>query len=201
MSAIYLTQYARPGRARAQAGSRDPPGCRRGLRLLRRAHRRAVVRDARNQSASPTPRAKARLRRAGHGRLIIPFVSSMADDSIAAVHRRCATAARDGGDHQRAIARCWYPRVAGIVAGSCWRSPRDRRDDIVVMAAGAAANLTPTRSKRDHGHVPDRRHADRRRQLRHRRRSRRCARVTCCSWLRWRSTHALRVVKRFPRSL
>lgn len=79
------------------------------------------------------------------GVMIIPFVSSMADDSIAAVPR----AMRDGSlamgaTHSETIRRVLLPAaLPGIVAGVMLAISRAIGETmIVVMAAGAAANLS-----------------------------------------------------------
>src|SRR6187397_3653548 len=79
------------------------------------------------------------------GVMIIPFVSSMADDSIAAVPQ----AMRDGSlamgaTTNETIRRVLVPAaLPGIVAGVMLAISRAIGETmIVVMAAGAAANLT-----------------------------------------------------------
>jgi phosphate transport system permease protein len=87
MSAIFLTQYASP-RARLDEADAGNPRRHsdRGLRLFRRADRRPMVRDFAEKLGMENPSTESALA-AGlvMGIMIIPFVSSMADDSIAAV--------------------------------------------------------------------------------------------------------------------
>jgi len=85
------------------------------------------------------------------GVMIIPFVSSMADDSIAAVPQ----AMRDGSlamgaTRAETIRKVLVPAaLPGIVAGIMLAVSRAIGETmIVVMAAGAAATLRPTRSNR-----------------------------------------------------
>ena len=149
MSAIYLTQYASPRCAQvAQARARDPRRrADRGLRLFRRADRGAG-RCATSRSRVGIANASSESALAAGlvmGVMIIPFVSSMADDSIAAVPQ----AMRDGSlamgaTTNETIRRVLVPAaLPGIVAGVMLAISRAIGETmIVVMAAGAAANLT-----------------------------------------------------------
>lgn len=79
------------------------------------------------------------------GIMIIPFVSSMADDSIAAVPRSMADGSLAmGATKSETIKRVLIPAaLPGIVAGVMLAISRAIGETmIVVMAAGAAANLT-----------------------------------------------------------
>ena len=149
MSAIYLTQYANAARPRLdEAAARDPRRrADRGLRLFRRADRRAGdPRPRRCRSASPRSSESALAAGLVMGIMIIPFVSSMADDS----HRRGAA-----GDARRLAWRWARPRretirkvlvpaaLPGVVGGVLLAVSRAIGETmIVVMAAGLAANLT-----------------------------------------------------------
>ncbi len=104
------------------------------------------------------------------GVMIIPFVSSMADDLIAAVPQ----AMRDGSlamgaTTNETIRRVLVPAaLPGIVAGVMLAVSRAIGETmIVVMARGrrGQSHRQPARGD-DHGHLPDRRDAHRRRQLR-----------------------------------
>ena len=79
------------------------------------------------------------------GIMIIPFVCSMADDSIAAVPQ----AMRDGSwrsarpSRKRSSRSCSRPPCPASSAACCWPSARAIGETmIVVMAAGLAANMT-----------------------------------------------------------
>jgi phosphate transport system permease protein len=163
MSAIYLTQYASP-RLRAwmkpllEILAGVPTG---GLRLFRRLDGRAR-RSATSafRSASPRPTESALAAGLVMGIMIIPFVSSMADDSIAAVPQ----AMRDGSlamgaTTSRRSGRVLVPAaLPGVVGGVLLAVSRaHRRDDDRGDGAGLAANLTAQsvrqRHHRDH---PDR---------------------------------------------
>jgi len=79
------------------------------------------------------------------GVMIIPFVSSMADDSIAAVPRTMRDGSLAlGATHNETIRRVLVPAaLPGIVAGVMLAVSRAIGETmIVVMAAGAAANLS-----------------------------------------------------------
>ncbi|MXO64633.1 phosphate ABC transporter permease subunit PstC [Altericroceibacterium endophyticum] len=79
------------------------------------------------------------------GVMIIPFVSSMADDSIAAVPQSMRDGSLAmGATHSETIRRVLIPAaLPGIVAGVMLAISRAIGETmIVVMAAGAAANLT-----------------------------------------------------------
>ena len=100
------------------------------------------------------------------GIMIIPFVSSMADDSIAAVPQ----AMRDGSlamgaTTSETIRKVLVPAaLPGVVGGVLLAVSRAIGETmIVVMAAGLAANLTAQSVReRHHRHHPDRPAADRR---------------------------------------
>ena len=148
MSAIFLTQYA-PIRAcaLAEADPRDPRRrADRGLRLFRGADRGAGVRDFGLSIGVSSASSESALA-AGlvMGIMIIPFVSSMADDSIAAVPQ----AMRDGSlalgaTKSETIKKVLLPAaLPGVVGGILLAVSRAIGETmIVVMAAGLAANMT-----------------------------------------------------------
>jgi phosphate transport system permease protein len=146
MSAIYLTQYARRGCAVDEAAARDPRRrADRGLRLFRRADRRAGGPRLRPGDRHPSAQRKRARRGLVMGIMIIPFVSSMADDSIAAVPQ----AMRDGSlamgaTKSETIKKVLVPAaLPGVVGGVLLAVSRAIGETmIVVMAAGLAANLT-----------------------------------------------------------
>jgi phosphate transport system permease protein len=148
MSAIYLTQYARP-RARKvlkpalEILAGEPTVVYGYFAALSVA---PVVRDFAQSVGIANASSESALA-AGlvMGVMIIPFVSSMADDSIAAVPQ----AMRDGSlamgaTTNETIRRVLVPAaLPGIVAGVMLAISRAIGETmIVVMAAGAAANLT-----------------------------------------------------------
>ena len=147
-SAIYLTEYANPkvpgrGQARARALGRHPD---RGLRLLRRADRGAGdARISARRIGIPIAPNSALAAGAVMGVMIIPFVSSLSDDAIAAVPR----AMRDGSYAMGAtkgetITKVLLPAaLPGIMGGILLAVSRAIGETmIVVMAAGIIASLT-----------------------------------------------------------
>jgi phosphate transport system permease protein len=148
MSAIYLTQYARP---RARKVLKPALEILAGVPTVVYGYFAAlsvapVVRDFAQSVGIANASSESALA-AGlvMGVMIIPFVSSMADDSIAAVPQ----AMRDGSlamgaTTNETIRRVLVPAaLPGIVAGVMLAISRAIGETmIVVMAAGAAANLT-----------------------------------------------------------
>ncbi len=148
MSAIYLTQYAAP---RTRAWIKPALEILAGVPTVVYGYFAALtvapaVRDwaqaiGINNASSESALAAGLVM----GVMIIPFVSSMADDSIAAVPQ----AMRDGSlamgaTKSETIRRVLVPAaLPGIVAGVMLAVSRAIGETmIVVMAAGAAANLT-----------------------------------------------------------
>ena len=128
MSAIYLTQYAHAAGALVdEADARDPRGrADRRLRLFRCADGRPVVRDL-GMSIGITSASSESALAAGlvMGIMIIPFISSMADDSIAAVPQAMRDGiAGDGRDQVRndPQGRSFRPRCPAWSAACCSRS-------------------------------------------------------------------------------
>jgi phosphate transport system permease protein len=148
MSAIYLTQYARP---RSRKVLKPALEILAGVPTVVYGYFAAltvapVVRDLAQSVGIANASSESALA-AGlvMGVMIIPFVSSMADDSIAAVPQ----AMRDGSlamgaTTSETIRRVLVPAaLPGIVAGVMLAISRAIGETmIVVMAAGAAANLT-----------------------------------------------------------
>jgi phosphate transport system permease protein len=148
MSAIYLTQYASP---RWRAWLKPSLEILAGVPTVVYGYFAALtvapaIRDA-AVSIGITGASSESALAAGlvMGVMIIPFVSSMADDSIAAVPQ----AMRDGSlamgaTTSETIRRVLVPAaLPGIVAGVMLAISRAIGETmIVVMAAGAAANLT-----------------------------------------------------------
>ena len=148
MSAIYLTQYARP---KARKVLKPALEILAGVPTVVYGYFAAlsvapVVRDFAQSVGIANASSESALA-AGlvMGVMIIPFVSSMADDSIAAVPQ----AMRDGSlamgaTTNETIRRVLVPAaLPGIVAGVMLAISRAIGETmIVVMAAGAAANLT-----------------------------------------------------------
>ncbi|MEB3415070.1 phosphate ABC transporter permease subunit PstC [Alteriqipengyuania sp. WL0013] len=148
MSAIYLTQYARPATRKWLKPALEILA---GVPTVVYGYFAALtvapfVRDLANgvgiQNASSESALAAGL---VMGVMIIPFVSSMADDSMAAV----PSAMRDGSlamgaTESETIKKVLVPAaLPGIVAGVMLAVSRAIGETmIVVMAAGAAANLT-----------------------------------------------------------
>lgn len=148
MSAIYLTQYARPGMRKwlkpvleILAGVPTVVyGYFAALTVAPLVRDIALAAGVENASSESALAAGLVM-----GVMIIPFVSSMADDSIAAVPQ----AMRDGSlamgaTTSETIRRVLIPAaLPGIVAGVMLAISRAIGETmIVVMAAGAAANLT-----------------------------------------------------------
>ncbi|HEU4651392.1 MAG TPA: phosphate ABC transporter permease subunit PstC, partial [Croceibacterium sp.] len=148
MSAVYLTQYAAP---RVRSVIKPLLEILAGVPTVVYGYFAAlsvapIVRDL-AQSAGIANASSESALAAGlvMGVMIIPFVSSMADDSIAAVPQ----AMRDGSlamgaTTNETIRRVLVPAaLPGIVAGVMLAISRAIGETmIVVMAAGAAANLT-----------------------------------------------------------
>ncbi len=148
MSAIYLTQYANP---RLRAWIKPALEILAGVPTVVYGYFAALtvapaIRDAALAVGITNASSESALA-AGlvMGVMIIPFVSSMADDSIAAVPQ----AMRDGSlamgaTTSETIRRVLVPAaLPGIVAGIMLAISRAIGETmIVVMAAGAAANLT-----------------------------------------------------------
>ena len=148
MSAIYLTQYARPALRKWLKPALEILA---GIPTVVYGYFAAltvapVVRDFAAALGKQNPSTESALA-AGlvMGVMIIPFVSSMADDSIAAVPQ----AMRDGSlamgaTSSETIKRVIVPAaLPGIVAGVMLAISRAIGETmIVVMAAGAAANLS-----------------------------------------------------------
>ena len=148
MSAIYLTQYANP---RVRSWLKPILEILAGVPTVVYGYFAALtvapaIRDAAQSIGIANASSESALA-AGvvMGVMIIPFVSSMADDSIAAVPQ----AMRDGSlamgaTTSETIKRVLVPAaLPGIVAGVMLAVSRAIGETmIVVMAAGAAANLT-----------------------------------------------------------
>lgn len=148
MSAIYLTQYANPT---LRAWLKPALEILAGVPTVVYGYFAALtvapaIRDAAMAVGISSASSESALA-AGlvMGVMIIPFVSSMADDSIAAV----PSAMRDGSlamgaTKSETIKRVLVPAaLPGIVAGVMLAISRAIGETmIVVMAAGAAANLT-----------------------------------------------------------
>ncbi|MFZ9396441.1 MAG: phosphate ABC transporter permease subunit PstC [Erythrobacter sp.] len=148
MSAIYLTQYAHP---RLRAWLKPALEILAGVPTVVYGYFAALtvapaIRDAAVAIGITSASSESALA-AGvvMGVMIIPFVSSMADDSIAAV----PSAMRDGSlalgaTTSETIRRVLVPAaLPGIVGGVMLAISRAIGETmIVVMAAGAAANLT-----------------------------------------------------------
>ena len=148
MSAIYLTQYARPAVRRWVKPALEILA---GVPTVVYGYFAALtvapaIRDAAQAAGFASASSESALA-AGlvMGVMIIPFVSSMADDSIAAV----PSAMRDGSlamgaTTSETIRRVLVPAaLPGIVAGVMLAISRAIGETmIVVMAASTAANLT-----------------------------------------------------------
>ena len=148
MSAIYLTQYATP---RLRRWIKPMLEILAGVPTVVYGYFAALtvapfIRDLAASLGRENPSTESALA-AGlvMGVMIIPFVSSMADDSIAAV----PSSMRDGSlamgaTQSETIKRVLVPAaLPGIVAGIMLAISRAIGETmIVVMAAGAAANLT-----------------------------------------------------------
>ena len=148
MSAIYLTQYAAP---RVRAWIKPALEILAGIPTVVYGYFATLtvapaIRDAAVAIGIANASSESALA-AGvvMGVMIIPFVSSMADDSIAAV----PSAMRDGSlamgaTQSETIRRVLFPAaLPGIVAGIMLAVSRAIGETmIVVMAAGASSNLT-----------------------------------------------------------
>jgi phosphate transport system permease protein len=147
MSAIYLTQYARPAVRRWMKPLLEILA---GVPTVVYGYFAALtvapaVRDLGVSLGIPASSESALAAGLVMGIMIIPFVSSMADDSIAAVPQ----AMRDGSlamgaTKSETIKRVLVPAaLPGIVGGVLLAVSRAIGETmIVVMAAGLAANLT-----------------------------------------------------------
>ena len=148
MSAIYLTQYAS---ARARLWIKPMLEILAGVPTVVYGYFAALtvapfVRDIAAALGRDNPSTESALA-AGlvMGVMIIPFVSSMADDSIAAVPSAMADGSLAmGATKSETIKRVLIPAaLPGIVAGVMLAVSRAIGETmIVVMAAGAAANLS-----------------------------------------------------------
>jgi phosphate transport system permease protein len=148
MSAIYLTQYSS---ARARRWIKPMLEILAGVPTVVYGYFAALtvapfIRDLAASLGRDNPSTESALA-AGlvMGVMIIPFVSSMADDSIAAVPRAMADGSLAmGATKSETIKRVLIPAaLPGIVAGVMLAVSRAIGETmIVVMAAGAAANLT-----------------------------------------------------------
>ncbi|MEE9433000.1 MAG: phosphate ABC transporter permease subunit PstC [Sphingorhabdus sp.] len=148
MSAIYLTQYANP---RLRKWVKPILEILAGIPTVVYGYFAALtaaplVRDFASSIGMANPSTESALAAgAVMGIMIIPFVSSMADDSIAAV----PSAMRDGSlamgaTRSETIKRVLIPAaLPGIVAGVMLAISRAIGETMIVyMAAGAAANLS-----------------------------------------------------------
>jgi phosphate transport system permease protein len=148
MSAIYLTQYASP---RLRSWIKPMLEILAGVPTVVYGYFAALtvapfIRDLAAALGRDNPSTESALA-AGlvMGVMIIPFVSSMADDSIAAVPRAMADGSLAmGATQSETIKRVLIPAaLPGIVAGVMLAVSRAIGETmIVVMAAGAAANLS-----------------------------------------------------------
>jgi phosphate transport system permease protein len=147
MSAIYLTQYARPGFRRWMKPILEILA---GVPTVVYGYFAALtvapaIRDFAGAVGIPSSTESALAAGLVMGIMIIPFVSSMADDSIAAVPQ----AMRDGSlamgaTKSETIKKVLVPAaLPGVVGGVLLAVSRAIGETmIVVMAAGLAANLT-----------------------------------------------------------
>ena len=147
MSAIYLTQYARP---RVRAWMKPTLEILAGVPTVVYGYFAALtvapaIRDLGFTLGIPSSTESALAAGLVMGIMIIPFVSSMADDSIAAVPQ----AMRDGSlamgaTTSETIRKVLVPAaLPGVVGGVLLAVSRAIGETmIVVMAAGLAANLT-----------------------------------------------------------
>jgi phosphate transport system permease protein len=148
MSAIFLTQYATP---RLRRWVKPMLEILAGVPTVVYGYFAALtvapfIRDLAASLGRDNPSTESALA-AGlvMGVMIIPFVSSMADDSIAAVPRAMADGSLAmGATKSETIKRVLIPAaLPGIVAGVMLAISRAIGETmIVVMAAGAAANLS-----------------------------------------------------------
>lgn len=148
MSAIYLTQYASP---RVRRWVKPMLEILAGVPTVVYGYFAALtvapfIRDLAASMGKANPSTESALA-AGlvMGVMIIPFVSSMADDSIAAVPRSMADGSLAmGATKSETIKKVLIPAaLPGIVAGVMLAISRAIGETmIVVMAAGAAASLT-----------------------------------------------------------
>jgi phosphate transport system permease protein len=147
MSAIYLTQYARPA---VRSWMKPILEILAGVPTVVYGYFAAVtvapaIRDFASSIGIPSSTESALAAGLVMGIMIIPFVSSMADDSIAAVPQ----AMRDGSlamgaTKSETIRKVLVPAaLPGVVGGVLLAVSRAIGETmIVVMAAGLAANLT-----------------------------------------------------------
>lgn len=148
MSAIYLTQYARPG---LRAWVKPALEILAGVPTVVYGYFAALtiapaIRDIALSLGASNPSSESALA-AGlvMGVMIIPFVSSMADDSIAAVPQSMRDGSLAmGATRSETIRRVLVPAaLPGIVAGIMLAVSRAIGETmIVVMAASTAANLS-----------------------------------------------------------
>ena len=148
MSAIFLTQYASP---RLRRWVKPMLEILAGVPTVVYGYFAALtvapfIRDLAGSLGRENPSTESALA-AGlvMGVMIIPFVSSMADDSIAAVPKAMGDGSLAmGATRSETIKRVLIPAaLPGIVAGVMLAISRAIGETmIVVMAAGAAANLT-----------------------------------------------------------
>ena len=148
MSAIYLTQYARP---RFRAWMKPLLEMLAGVPTVVYGYFAALtvapaIRDAATWAGIPGASSESALA-AGvvMGVMIIPFVSSMADDSLAAVPQAMKDGSLAlGATPSETIRRVLVPAaLPGVVGGVLLAVSRAIGETmIVVMAAGMAANLT-----------------------------------------------------------
>ena len=149
MSAIFLTQYAPAAAARlAQADPRDPRRrADRGLRLFRRADRRAGDPRLRPRDRRQLGEQRKRARGGpGDGHHDHPVrLARWPTTASPRCRRRCATAAWRWArpSRKRSSASSCPPRLPGVVGGVLLAVSRAIGETmIVVMAAGLAANMT-----------------------------------------------------------
>jgi phosphate transport system permease protein len=147
MSAIYLTQYARPAVRRWMKPALEMLA---GVPTVVYGYFAALtvapaIRDFGQALGIPASSESALAAGLVMGIMIIPFVSSMADDSIAAVpHAMRDGSLAMGATTSETIRKVLVPAaLPGIVGGVLLAVSRAIGETmIVVMAAGLAANLT-----------------------------------------------------------
>jgi phosphate transport system permease protein len=147
MSAVYLAEYAHP---RFRAGAKPMLEILAGVPTVVYGFFAALVvapalRDAGASIGLSVASESAVAAGSVMGIMIIPFVSSLADDALAAVPNSLRDASLGlGATQQETITRVVLPAaLPGIVAGLLLAVSRAIGETmIVVMAAGLAANLT-----------------------------------------------------------
>lgn len=147
MSAVYLAEYAHP---RFRAGAKPMLEILAGVPTVVYGFFAALVvapalRDAGASIGLSVASESAIAAGSVMGIMIIPFVSSLADDALAAVPNALRDASLGlGATRQETITRVVLPAaLPGIVAGLLLAVSRAIGETmIVVMAAGLAANLT-----------------------------------------------------------